>query len=69
MGPKAIEWRSVNKGAWHLFIRNKSICNRSYSNGKYECNKHAPDGVNVCKFCKKLLPDLKKRINEVTKPE
>lgn len=66
MGPKSIEWRSVNGGAWHLFFGSKSICNRAYSNGQYECADVPPKKTDVCGHCKKAIPALKKRLAEVT---
>lgn len=66
MGPKSIEWRSVNAGAWHLFIGSKSICNRAYSNGKYDCADLPPKEKNVCGHCKKQIPILRNRIVEIT---
>jgi len=66
MGPKSIEWRSVNSGAWHLFIGSKSICSRAYSNGKYEC-ADLPPKDDICGHCKKAIPILIGRMAEVTK--
>jgi len=67
MGPKSIEWRSVNNGAWHLFIGSKSICNRAYSNGTYECADAPPKKTNICGHCTKAIPSLRNRLAEVTK--
>ena len=65
MGPRSIEWRSVNAGAWHLFIGNKSICNRAYSNGTFECGD-SPHKKDTCGHCKNAIPSLIKRLGEVT---
>lgn len=68
MGPRSIEWRSVNEGAtWHLFIGSKSICKRVYSNGKFDYVEVAPPhDVNKCKFCVGSATKVKERIIEVT---
>ena len=69
MGPKSIEWRSVDGGTWHLFIGSKSMCSRAYSNGKYECLEEVPsekvDG-KVCGHCKKAIPIICKRLIKVS---
>jgi len=66
MGPRSIEWRSVNSGAWHLFFGSKSICNRAYSNGKFEAADSPPTKTTVCGHCKKIIPVLRKRLADVT---
>ena len=66
MGPKSIEWRSVNAGAWHLFIGSKSICNRAYSNGKYECMEEPPVKEEMCGHCKRAIPAVCQRLIKVS---
>lgn len=68
LGQKAIEWRSVNSGSYHLFIGSKSICQRAYSNGKYDCTE-APEKLKkdeICGHCKKFIPELRNRLESVT---
>lgn len=66
MGPNTIEWRSINNGAWHIFIGKKSICNRAYSNGEFEFTDSPKKSDDKCKFCIKLAGLLKERIQTIT---
>ena len=67
MGPKAIQWRSVKKSAWHLFIGQKSICNRGYSNGEFDASDTVPPkDSNICRFCVRIIPVFRDRITSIT---